>query len=716
MAVRLSRLADSLRARKKAKRNRVARAELLEPRLAPSGVSLLQQLLASAWHSSPMSIIGPVAPRRTVVVNPGPTIVTPAAAASSVVTGTSTSLSVLGGDSSGQANLTYTWSSSSATGTSPPTFSVNGTNAARNEVVTFKSAGVYTFTVRIADNAGLSVASSVVVTVSPTATSVLVTPSAANLSAGASQQFAAVGLDQFGAALATQPTFTWTASVGSMTSTGLFTAPAAAGSVLVTATSGTLTGSVVVGVNAPSNFLGLTDSALASLTQSLFVRDGAITRNDMLQILQSVVQDGSVVDAAEFGALRTIVADATALNMPNYVQVLAADVVDGNVANAHFQGQSLGNLAVGSTVTQLSDLIGKWFLGTDHPTASGYAYTAVSGTLFGSGPTYTDMLQGNLGDCYFISAVGTIAKSSPAAIENMFIANGDNTWTVRFYTSSGVADYVTVDAMLPTSYGNLIFANEGASPSNAADKLWLPLLEKAYAQWNETGNEGRDGQNAYASMAGGFMNSVDAQVLNRPAQFNTFSSNADEQALIAALAANKAVTAATFSNPGNGLVGGHAYGVIGYNASTGMFTLYNPWGPQYQPAPLSWSQLQASCQAFVIADASSTTPASLTPAHAAAVVQVAATARLNSQITDAETDLVSGKSVGSEAGPSLAIAVAGTSASAGPRLDSLVQRVGQRGGLDCPDPRKSRWRRRGHDLHGRGGRSVAQGLEISPSS
>ena len=38
----------------------------------------------------------------------------------------------------------------------------------------------------------------------------------------------------------------------------------------------------------------------------------------------------------------------------------------------------------------------------------------------------------------------------------------------------------------------------------------MPLIEKAYAEWNETGHEGRDGQNAYASLAGGWMQVVDA--------------------------------------------------------------------------------------------------------------------------------------------------------------------------------------------------------------
>ena len=57
--------------------------------------------------------------------------------------------------------------------------------------------------------------------------------------------------------------------------------------------------------------------------------------------------------------------------MPNYVAVLASDVVQGNPANANYQGQPLGNLANQSSeqamATALDDLVGKWFYGTDLP-------------------------------------------------------------------------------------------------------------------------------------------------------------------------------------------------------------------------------------------------------------------------------------------------------------------------------------------------------------
>ena len=82
-----------------------------------------------------------------------------ATAGSSTVTGTSTSLSVLGADSDGggESNLTYTWSETG--GPSGATFAANGSNAAKNTTVTFTQAGNYTFLATITDKGGLSTTS-----------------------------------------------------------------------------------------------------------------------------------------------------------------------------------------------------------------------------------------------------------------------------------------------------------------------------------------------------------------------------------------------------------------------------------------------------------------------------------------------------------------------------------------------------------------------------
>ena len=49
----------------------------------------------------------------------------------------------------------------------------------------------------------------------------------------------------------------------------------------------------------------------------------------------------STISATDLNDLKTILTDAAALHIPGYVQTLACDVIDGNAANANFQGQTL---------------------------------------------------------------------------------------------------------------------------------------------------------------------------------------------------------------------------------------------------------------------------------------------------------------------------------------------------------------------------------------
>jgi subtilase family serine protease len=158
----------------------------------------------------------------------GPWVVTPASAMPNPVTGTTTNLSVLGGDSGGASSLTYTWSVlSEPSGAQTPTFSINASNAAQNSTATFYSAGTYTFEATIKDSTGLSVVSDVTVTVNQTLSTLAVTPGSVTLADGANQQFTATAKDQFGHAMSTQPSFTWTLTggAGTVSSTGQYTAP-----------------------------------------------------------------------------------------------------------------------------------------------------------------------------------------------------------------------------------------------------------------------------------------------------------------------------------------------------------------------------------------------------------------------------------------------------------------------------------------------------------
>ncbi len=180
-----------------------------------------------------------------------PTIVNEAAATPSQVDAASTALSVLADDDNGEASLTYTWS---ATGTPPAavSFSANGTNAAKSTTALFTKSGTYTLQVIIRDQQNNSETSSVVVTVRQTFSSIAVSPSSASVTTSATQQFSASARDQFGDALSTQPSITWTVSDGgTISASGLFTAGTSAGGPFtVTTQSGMISGTASITVNA----------------------------------------------------------------------------------------------------------------------------------------------------------------------------------------------------------------------------------------------------------------------------------------------------------------------------------------------------------------------------------------------------------------------------------------------------------------------------------
>ncbi len=177
-----------------------------------------------------------------------------AAATFTPAIGTTASLSVLGSDAGGEANLTYTWRTTNwPPCATHPSFSVNGTNAAKNTTVTFSQAGYYSFQVTIKDAQENFIDSSVGVTLNSAQvlTSIAVSPSSSSVAIGVARQFTAMAYDQFGQPMAEQPTFSWNvlSGGGSINSSGLYTAPGAAGLAAVQASCGAISGSTTVTIS-----------------------------------------------------------------------------------------------------------------------------------------------------------------------------------------------------------------------------------------------------------------------------------------------------------------------------------------------------------------------------------------------------------------------------------------------------------------------------------
>ena len=319
----------------------------------------------------------------------------------------------------------------------------------------------------------------------------------------------------------------------------------------------------------------LKDAGIITKTQSL-AADGSLSRNDIISIFRDA-EDGGTVDANELTDFRTILTNSSRFAIEDYVKVLANKVANSDPANTR---SGFGNLYAGSSSTQLGNLIGKWFLGTDRPTTQ-YQYRTASGSLYQNGISYQDIDQGILGDCYLLAGLAGIASRTPSAIQNMFTDNGDGTYAVRFY-NNGVADYVTVDRQLPTdAAGHFVYANRdrGLLYNNSANELWVALAEKAYAQINQSGWIGQNNTNSYSGIEGGWSDTVLRQITNQSSTYDSSLTDSDRTNIINQFNAGRTV----YMNWAD-----HALTLVGYNSSTQQFSIYNPWGTLYN---LTWSQI-----------------------------------------------------------------------------------------------------------------------------
>jgi hypothetical protein len=265
------------------------------------------------------------------------------------------------------------------------------------------------------------------------------------------------------------------------------------GTSTTTSSGSTTTGMTVVKSAAvPSWVSGLSTASIAADIAAADV-NGTVTYSGLKTLLTdldaTLTSSKRTLTAAEFSDLKTIAANLNnGMTTSSYLTGIMNALADGNAANAKWTGGAassitLGNLAAGSSATQLSELIGKWFLGTDLPSSyvvmSGYSpfsvsYSASSSPLFASsGPSMNDVNQGYLGDCYLLSSLAEVADKNSSLITSMFSSNGNNTYGVRFYVN-GVAEYVTVNNSLTSDF-------------NSGSDIWASLAEKAYAQFQASG-------------------------------------------------------------------------------------------------------------------------------------------------------------------------------------------------------------------------------------
>jgi hypothetical protein len=361
----------------------------------------------------------------------------------------------------------------------------------------------------------------------------------------------------------------------------------------------------------PSWISKISTSSIAADIKSA-AGDGIVGYNELVKLFNnlesSLVTTNSTLTSMQFADLTTITANlCNGLSTSCYLTNVTGSLVNGSSYNATWTGGkassvSLGNLAAGSSATQLSELIGKWFLGTDLPSSSAsiagsnvsVSYTTTSGSLYDiTGPNINDINQGRLSDCYFLSSLAEVADQNASLISSMITVNGNGTYGVRFYVN-GAAQYVTVNSSLAN--GGTLF--------NHDDSTWASLIEKAYAQlggltsapnsWTTIGNGGAV-ERALAAITGATEvtdyfasgSSWGKITYNSSLSLTGYSMSNSTQSVISAIVSNldagNSIVLSSYSNSlgSNGqinLVSNHAMSIYGYDSTTGLLQVRNPWG------------------------------------------------------------------------------------------------------------------------------------------
>ncbi len=397
--------------------------------------------------------------------------------------------------------------------------------------------------------------------------------------------------------------------------------------VAVTPAASSPTAPITKTVTTPNWISSLSDSVIkADITTA--ASDGVVTYTEILKTLTDV--DSSIngksagLTASQFSDLKSIVTNASnGVSMSSYIQDVLGSLVNGDAANAYYTGGTkavvLGNLHSGSNYTQLNQLIGKWFLGTDLPSAtvtmSGssltVSYQACTAPVFSTGgPSINDINQGNMGDCYLLSSLADVARNNPSIITSMIRDNGNNTFGVRFYVG-GQENWVTVSNYLPQYNGKMLGNDRYASTPN----MWVDLVERAYAQMSAsgvlTGNTSANYGNSFSSIAnGGVIDNLLQEISNASTvtqlwangnnswstqrystqgggvPFTTTSGSSNQTVLssiVTALNSKNDVSLCSLTNSYDSagyqcLVSGHALSITGYNSTTGNLIIRNPWG------------------------------------------------------------------------------------------------------------------------------------------
>jgi hypothetical protein len=212
----------------------------------------------------------------------------------------------------------------------------------------------------------------------------------------------------------------------------------------------------------------------------------------------------------------------------------------------------------------------------------------------------TDIIQGNLNDCFLMSSMGAIALTHPELLENMIEVLPDGRYKVKFYDKKCVTvfgpchykeHYVIVDGD---------FGDKHCKPGDAIEgtqEAWTMIIEKAYLQWQKENNLPIDLPSPAVALSAITGKDCANYCMPQISMDDLYKSFKRGDAITAG---SRWQTDQTRPHeyfdrdidPNHRIIEGHVYFITGVDPISNTVTLQNPWGPQYPPITMPFEDYQ----------------------------------------------------------------------------------------------------------------------------
>jgi hypothetical protein len=200
-------------------------------------------------------------------------------------------------------------------------------------------------------------------------------------------------------------------------------------------------------------------------------------------------------------------------------------------------------------------------------------------------PQLVGMHQGSLGDCYFVNVIGAAIHIDRNRVKQIFHPIKDGVWELDFLDGSKTTVHLT-DAQI------------ALGSSAGSQGLWLNVLEEGFGQVRFKLMQQKDKQPGdipidVISRGGSPGLAISLLTGHKSEQLDVLK-HANEPAATRKLrdvmiAGTKGRLLMSAGTPGSehklppGVIGGHCYAVLGFDASKDIVHLWNPWGNNFQP-------------------------------------------------------------------------------------------------------------------------------------